>query len=81
MGVCAFSGVFRGLRLVPAKWRCLVPPTSGYPAEGMRGRPLTVGQPFFGKGYNSYVAVVVSLCDFVDEIQPLSDEKGIAYDC
>jgi len=29
MGVCAFSGCLRGLKLVPAKWRCLVPPTSG----------------------------------------------------
>ena len=29
VGVCAFSSSFRGLRLVPSKWRCLVPPTSG----------------------------------------------------
>ncbi len=29
VGVCAFSGSFRGLELVPVKWRCLVPPTSG----------------------------------------------------
>ena len=28
VGVCAFSGSLRGLKLVPAKWRCLVPPTS-----------------------------------------------------
>jgi len=28
---CAFSGSLRGLRLVLAKWRCLIPPTSGYP--------------------------------------------------
>jgi len=35
--LCAFAcacgkvqaGSLRGLRLVPAKWRCLVPPTSG----------------------------------------------------
>jgi hypothetical protein len=25
------SGSFRGLKLVPSKWRYLVPPTSGYP--------------------------------------------------
>jgi hypothetical protein len=29
VGVCAFSGSSRGLRLVPAKWHPLVPPTSG----------------------------------------------------
>jgi hypothetical protein len=39
-----------------------------------------LGNPFFGKGYNSYLTVVVSLRDFVDEMQTLSDEKGIAYD-
>ena len=39
-----------------------------------------LGNPFFGKGYNSYMTVVVSLRDFVDEMQTLSDEKGIAYD-
>jgi hypothetical protein len=39
-----------------------------------------LGTPFFGKGYNSYMNVVVSHRDFVDEMQTLSDEKGIAYD-
>jgi hypothetical protein len=39
-----------------------------------------LGDPFFGKGYYSYITVVVSLRDFVDEMQTLSDEKGIAYD-
>jgi len=29
VGVCAFSSCLRGLKLVPAKWRYLVPPTSG----------------------------------------------------
>ncbi len=29
VGVGAFSGSLCGLELVPAKWRCLVPPTSG----------------------------------------------------
>jgi len=29
VGVCAFSGTLHGLELVPSKWRCLVPPTSG----------------------------------------------------
>jgi hypothetical protein len=29
VGLCAFSSVLRGLKLVPSKWRCLVPPTSG----------------------------------------------------
>ena len=29
VGVAAFSGSLRGLKLVPSKWRCLVPPTSG----------------------------------------------------
>ena len=29
VGVCAFSGSLRGLKLIPLKWRCLVPPTSG----------------------------------------------------
>lgn len=29
VGVGAFSSGLRGLRLVPAKWRYLVPPTSG----------------------------------------------------
>jgi len=28
---CGQSGSFRGLRLVPRKWRCLVPPSGGYP--------------------------------------------------
>jgi hypothetical protein len=39
-----------------------------------------LGSPFFGKSYNSSMTVVVSLRDFVDEMQTLSDEKGIAYD-
>jgi hypothetical protein len=39
-----------------------------------------VGNLIFGKGYNRNMTVVVSLRDFVDEIQTLSDEKGIAYD-
>jgi hypothetical protein len=39
-----------------------------------------LGNPFFGKGYDSYMTVVVSLRDFVDEMQTRSDEKGIAYD-
>jgi hypothetical protein len=39
-----------------------------------------LGNPFFGKGYNSFMAVVVSLRDFVDGMQTLSDEKVIAYD-
>jgi len=29
VGVCAFSSSFLGSKLVPAKWHCLVPPTSG----------------------------------------------------
>jgi len=29
VGVCSFSSRLRGLELVPEKWRCLVPPTSG----------------------------------------------------
>jgi hypothetical protein len=29
VGVCAFSSSLRGLKLVPAQWRYLVPPTSG----------------------------------------------------
>ena len=28
VGVCALSSSFRGLELVPSKWRYLVPPTS-----------------------------------------------------
>jgi hypothetical protein len=39
-----------------------------------------LGNLFFGKGYNSSMTIVVSLTDFVDEMQTLSDEKGIAYD-
>jgi hypothetical protein len=39
-----------------------------------------LGDPFFGKGYNSYMTIVVPLRDFVDEMQTLSDEKGVAYD-
>ena len=42
----ALSGSLRGFKLVPAKRRCLVPPTSGYPAERVRGRPQAVGQHF-----------------------------------
>ena len=29
VGGCAFSSILRGLEWIPAKWRCLVPPTSG----------------------------------------------------
>jgi len=29
VGVGAFSSSLRGLKRIPAKWRCLVPPTSG----------------------------------------------------
>jgi hypothetical protein len=28
VGLTAFSGSWRGSKLVPSKWRCLVPPTS-----------------------------------------------------
>jgi hypothetical protein len=28
VGLCAFSGNFRGFKLIPSKWRYLVPPTS-----------------------------------------------------
>jgi hypothetical protein len=28
VGLCAFSGILRGLELIPAKWRCPAPPTS-----------------------------------------------------
>jgi hypothetical protein len=37
VGVCAFSGILCGLRLVLSKWRCLIPPTSRV--------THTVGQP------------------------------------
>src|SRR5215208_5105826 len=43
LGVCAFSGSLRGLELVPLKWRCLVPPTSGYPMRNTRDRSQAVG--------------------------------------
>jgi hypothetical protein len=33
VGVGAFLSTFCDLKLAPAKWRHLVPPTSGYPAE------------------------------------------------
>jgi hypothetical protein len=52
VGVCAFSGSLRGLKLVPVKWRYLVPPTSGYPAESVRGRPQAVGQPIYHERNN-----------------------------
>jgi hypothetical protein len=42
-GVRVFKQV-SGLQLVPSKQRDLVPPTSGYPAESMRGRPPAVRQ-------------------------------------
>lgn len=29
VGLCAFSGSLGGLKLVPLKWRSLIPPTSG----------------------------------------------------
>jgi predicted kinase len=29
VGICAFSSLLRGLKWVPTKWRCLIPPTSG----------------------------------------------------
>jgi hypothetical protein len=29
VGVCAFSGSLRSLKLIPSKWHYLVPPTSG----------------------------------------------------
>jgi hypothetical protein len=32
------------------------------------------------KGYNSFMAVVVSLLNFVDEMETFPDEKGNAYD-
>jgi len=58
VGVGAFSGTLRGLKLIPSKRRCLVPPTSphdprqgaprglrdGYSAKTMQGWPQTVGR-------------------------------------
>jgi hypothetical protein len=41
-------------------------------------KPLS--NSFFGKGYNSYMTVVVALRDCIDEMQKLSDEKGIPYE-
>ena len=51
VGVAAFLGSLRGLKLVPSKQCCLVPPrgierveiTSGYPGKLRRGRPPAVG--------------------------------------
>jgi hypothetical protein len=52
VGLAAFSGSLRGLKLVPVKWRYLVPPrriepveiASGYPLQGA-SQTHTVGQP------------------------------------
>jgi hypothetical protein len=46
--------------------------------RGVSRQPL--GTPIFGKGYTSYMTVVVSLRDFIDEMQILVGEKGIAHD-
>jgi len=47
---CAFSGRLRGLRLVPAKWRCLIPPTStpegAYPQGATQTRAVRRDQDF-----------------------------------
>ena len=45
VGVCTFWSRLRGLRLVPAKWRPLVPPTSRYPTRDLtlRGRRTPSG--------------------------------------
>jgi len=49
VGVCAFLGTFRGLKLVPSKWRFLVPPTSGYPYRLLRKRkPLGIIDSLIG---------------------------------
>jgi len=55
VGVCAFASGLRGLKLIPAKWRYLVPPrriepveiTSGYlsPLTGTFGRVLRKRKP------------------------------------
>jgi hypothetical protein len=37
----------------------------------------TVGQPVFGKGYNLLMTLVVSLRDFVGEMQALSDDRHV----
>jgi hypothetical protein len=47
VGVGAFSSWLYGLELVPAKWRCLVPPTSphqGADATGNASRWLLIGE-------------------------------------
>jgi len=42
--------------------------------------PPALGNPFFGKGYNSCMTVVVLPRDFVGEMQTLPDEKGVPDD-
>jgi hypothetical protein len=54
VGVCAFSGNIRDSKLVPSEWRCLVPPTSGYPVKITRGRPHTVGRLFTGNSQSKF---------------------------
>ncbi len=49
LGVCAFSGSLRSLRLVPSKWRYLVPPTSEYPCRVLT-QTQTVGTPLEQQG-------------------------------
>jgi hypothetical protein len=47
VGVCAFSSSWRGWRLIPAKWRYLVPPASphqGASATGNAHRPAFVAR-------------------------------------
>src|SRR5919108_4703349 len=42
MGLAAFLGSFLGSKLVPSKWRYLIPPTSGYATKYARSRLHTV---------------------------------------
>jgi hypothetical protein len=37
VGIAAFSGSLCGLKLVPSKWRCLVPPTSPHQGANATG--------------------------------------------
>lgn len=54
VGLCAFSGALRGLKLVPSKWRHLVPRRWIEPVETASGHPL---RPCQGASQECYANV------------------------
>src|SRR5688572_15029166 len=82
VGVCAFSSRLHGLELVPAKWRCLVSPTSGYrkPLGGAELSDLCKWK-LNVKRLIWLIILVTTACSVSADKQSILDKSSCALPC